>query len=127
MGLDRGERAGLHVDLHDDVLQAVGGQHAEAQVHGVGDPHALVQADVRLDAVVDLLDVHVQAGDQVRAYDLVAADFEVGDVVAGEMRPVGAQRLEQGACGGDVAHAGIISSSGAGMFSWWQGMQLLAK
>ena len=127
MGLDRGERAGLHVDLHDDVLQAVGGQHAEAQVHGVSDPHALVQADVRLDAIVDLLDIHVQTGDKVRAYDLVAVDLKMGDVVAGEVRAGGAQRLEQGACRGDVAHAGIISSSGAGMFSWWQGMQLLAK
>ena len=28
---------------------------------------------------------------------------------------------------GLVAHAGIISSSGAGMFSWWHGMQLSAK
>ncbi len=127
MGLDRGERVGLHVDLHDDVLQAVGGQHAEAQVYGVGDPDALVQADVGLDAVVDLLDVHVQAGDEVRAHDLVAAHLKMGDVVAGEVRPVAAQRFEQRACGRYVAHAGIISSSGAGMFSWWQGMQLSAK
>ena len=71
-----------------------------------------------LDAVVDLLDIHFQPGNQVCAYDLVAADLEVGDVVAGEVRAVAAQRLEQCACGGDVAHADIISSSGAGLFSW---------
>ena len=86
VGLHRGERVGLDIDLHDDVLQAVGGQHAEAQVHGVGDPDALVQADVRLDAVVELLDVDVEPGDQVRAHDLVAVHFQVGDVVAGEVR-----------------------------------------
>ena len=80
-----------------------------------------------LDAVVELVDVHVEAGDQVRAHDLVPVDLQMGDVVAGEMRAGGAQRLEQRAGGGDVAHAGIISSSGAGTFSWWQGMQLSAK
>ena len=73
VGLHRGERVGLDVDLHDDVLQALRGQHPEAQVHGVGDPDALAQADVRLDAVVELLDVDVEAGHQVRADDLVAA------------------------------------------------------
>ena len=83
---------------------------------------------MRLDAVVELLDVDVQTRDQVRADDLVAVDLEMGDVVAGEVRAEVAQRLEQRPCGGDVAHcAGIISSSGAGRFSWSQGMQLSAK
>ena len=126
VGLHRGKRVGLDIDLHDDVLQAVGGQHAEAQVHRVGDPDALVQADVRLDAVVELLNVDVEPGDQVRAHHLVAADLKVRDVVAGEVRAVVAQRLEQRACRGDVAHTGIISS-GPGTFSWSQGMQWPAK
>ena len=114
------------------MLQAVGGQHAEAQVYRVGELHALAHADVRLDAVVELLDVDVQTRDQMRADDLVAVDLEMGDVVAGEVRADVAQRLQQRPRGGDVAlaraaHTDIISSSGAGRFSWSQGMQLLEK
>ena len=45
--LHAGEAVLLRLHVHDDALQALGGQHAEAQVHRLGDARALVAGGSR--------------------------------------------------------------------------------
>ncbi len=132
MRLHRGERVLLDLDLHDDALQPGLGQHAEAEVDGLGEARALLQVDVRLDAVVELVDVDLEAGDEVRPDDLVAVHLEVGDVIALHVAAEVAEAGEQLAGGLHLlrrrAHASTpASSSMSGAFSWSQGTQWLAK
>ena len=132
MRLDRGERVLLDVDVHDDALQTLLGQHAEAEVDGLGDPHAPLQVDVRLDAVVELVDVDLEAGDEVGADDLVAVDLEMGDVVAGDVPAEVAEAGQQLARGLDLlwrrAHVTAPAiSSASGWFAWSHGMQWSPK
>ena len=70
---------------------------------------SLFEVDVRLDAVVELVDVDLEAGHEVRADDLVAVHLEVGDVVAADVTAEVAEAGEQLARGLDLlrrrAHA----------------------
>ena len=65
---------------------------------------------MRLDAVLELVDVDFEARHEVRTDDLVAVDLQVGDVVAGDVAAEVAEAGEQLARGLDLlrrrAHAG---------------------
>jgi hypothetical protein len=122
VGLDAREAALLGLHVHDDVLEALGGQHAEAQVYGIGDPPALAHADPGLDALIDLVDVDLEAGDQVRADDLAAVHLQVRDVVALDVAGAAeageqlARRLDLVRGGGAHQDTAAISAS-SGSFS----------
>jgi len=95
MGLDRGVGVLPRLDVHDDVLQALLGQHPEAEMDGLGDTGTRFDTDVDLDAVVELLGIDLQARHQVGADDLVAVDLEMGHIVAADVGAEGAEAGEQ--------------------------------
>ncbi len=133
MRLHAGEAVLLRLHVHDDLLQALRGQHAEAQVDGLGEAHALVHVDPGLDAVVELVDVDLQAGDEVRADDLVAVHLEVGDVVALDVAAEVSETGEQLTGGLDLvlrrrAHSATAAiSPSVGRLAWSQQAQLSPK
>ncbi len=93
----------------------------------------LVQVDPGLDALVQLVHVDLQAGDEVRADDLVAVHLEVGDVVALEVTSEIAETGEQIAGGLCLflrrgAHSPTTAiSSTVGRLVWSQLAQLSPK
>ena len=128
----------------------VAGQQPEAHVHRLGEPDAVLDGDVRLDAVLDLGRLDLETGDKVGADDLVAVDLEVRHVVAPGVTAEFGDRVEQAPSQVDGAHIGSFppplpsppqphsdgelcpamaspTSPASGMLVWSQGMQRCSK
>jgi len=86
-----GQKADLRplsdLELGDDLLQALGGDHAKAQMHRIFDHRIGCDDDAGADAALHFLRLDVHALDEIDRQHLVAADNSTGH--SGRLQDIG--------------------------------------